>query len=345
MHIFITGGAGYVGAMLADQFSRSSKVGKIICLDKEPCPDLLAGNEKITWVEANIADGTWQTRVAMERPDVVIHAAWQIRELYGKQEKQWEWNVEGSDAVFDFAFTTPGITKLIHFSTASGYGAEPDNTQDHLFTEEEPLRERTYLYGIEKIEAERRLEEKIEELKKAKQDIPQVVVVRPAAITGPRGRGLRERFGLQSALTGVLRGSFIYSLVRALVFFVPVTERWCRQFIHEDDVTDIIGMFTFKRLKRNFDVFNITPNSIVRGEDMAEIIGKKKITLPPSVVRVAFFLFWHLTRGKVPTSRGSWKFYSYPVVMDGSKLTREYKFSYSWQSREALERNEGRYAD
>lgn len=332
MRIFITGAAGYIGAMLTDQFSERKEVEKIICLDKRPQPEFLKGKEKITWITANTSDGTWQTRVAMEKPEVVIHAAWQIREMYGKPETQWEWNVEGSDAVFDFAFTTPGVERLIHFSTASGYGAEPTNTLDHHFTEDEPLRERIYLYGIEKIETERRLREKYDELKKAGQDIPQVAVIRPAAITGPRGRHLVKRFGLQSVLQ------------KGLPIIPITTDSWCRQFIHEDDVTDIVALFTFKRLKKDFDIFNITPPSVVLGKDMAEVMGKKTLRIPPALARFAFFVLWHLSRGKIPTSRGGWRFYSYPIVLDGSKLTREYGYKYQWDSRPALEKIEGRYA-
>ena len=41
MKLFITGGAGYVGAMLTDQFARRPDVESLILLDKESYPDLL----------------------------------------------------------------------------------------------------------------------------------------------------------------------------------------------------------------------------------------------------------------------------------------------------------------
>jgi len=37
----------------------------------------------------------------------------------------------------------------------------------------------------------------------------QVVLVRPAAVSGPRGRYGRIRFGLQSNLQGKIKGGFI----------------------------------------------------------------------------------------------------------------------------------------
>ena len=83
--IFITGGAGYVGAMLCDQFSKREDVEKIIALDKEPETDLTKGNAKIVYIQQNLADDGWQEKVGEHNPSVVIHTAWQIREIYGNR--------------------------------------------------------------------------------------------------------------------------------------------------------------------------------------------------------------------------------------------------------------------
>ncbi len=41
MKLFITGGSGYVGAMLADQYASRPDVEAILLIDKEPFSDLL----------------------------------------------------------------------------------------------------------------------------------------------------------------------------------------------------------------------------------------------------------------------------------------------------------------
>lgn len=349
MKIFLTGGAGYVGAMLAEQFSVRGDVEEIICLDKEPMPDLLKGNQKIVWISGNTSDDSWHDAVRAKQPDIVIHTAWQIREMYGEKAKQWLWNVTGSRKIFDFAFSEPSVRKLIHFSTASGYGAFPLNTFEHRFKESEPLREKEYLYGIEKIAAEHELEAAYEIAKKRNGNlVPQVFVVRPAAVTGPRGRYMRVRFTLQSALSGKLKSTPLQRFISAMVSFMPATPLWCRQFIHEDDVADIVSLLAFGNFGGKvapYEVFNITPQgAVVKAADMAKAVGKKTVMIPPWLIRIVFFCFWHGTRGRVPTSRGGWRFYAYPIVMDGTKITEKLGFRYSYDSLGAFTRKEGRYA-
>ncbi len=346
--IFITGGAGYVGAMLLDVFSRRADVKKIVALDKEPFPEFLkesgADLSKIHFIVGNISDTAWQKEVAGFNPNIVIHTAWQIREMYGKKKLQWKWNVIGSDIVFDFAFSIPSVKKLIHFSTVASYGAFSSNTIEHRFTENEPFRKSTYLYAEEKRISEEHLIAKYDEVLKKGAKV-QVAVIRPAAITGPRGRFMRIRFGLQSALSGKLKGSFIYNLISFMVSFVPTTKKWCRQFIHEDDIVGVVETLTFTNLKNNFDIFNACPaGSVVTGQDMAKAVNKRAISIHPYLIRIVFFFMWNGTLGKVPTSRGGWKSYSYPIAVDGSKITKMYGYNYSWQSNEAFVTKDGRYS-
>jgi len=339
--IFITGGAGYVGVMLAEKFATRSDVEKILCLDKEECPDILKGNEKIGWLKANTADD-WRKFAEGFAPDIVIHTAWQIREMYGKKELQWKWNVDGSDNVFDFAFSSPSVKRLIHFSTVASYSAKKDNTLEHRFTEDEPFRESDYLYATEKKVVEDHLREKFEASKRDKA----VFIIRPAAITGPRGRFMRIRFGLQSALSGQLTASPIHRMVSAMVSFVPAPKKWARQFVHEDDITDVTELLSFANAKNGtYEAFNICPEGdIVLAKDMAKLVGKKVMPVTPLMVRFAFFIMWNLTRGRVPTSRGGWKSYSYPILVDGSKITKMFGFKYKCDSKTAFSKIDGRYA-
>jgi len=344
--VFITGAAGYVGTMLTEQFAARADVARVIALDKEPRPETFVGNDKVVWITANTADrDSWYDAVAALAPDIVIHTAWQIRELYGKQHVEWRWNVDGSRAVFECAYGVPSVTRLVYFSTAAVYGAFPENTIEHRFQEDEPMREEEYSYAREKIAAEEALREIDAYARERGEHRPIVSVVRPAAITGPRGRFARIRFGLQSALAGKLSGSIFYKIISLMVSYVPATPWWVRQFIHEDDVADIVALLAFdERVSHELEVFNIAPpGEPVLAPQMAAAVGKGVLPVQPWMVRLAFFVFWHLSRGKIPNGRGVWRFYSYPIVLDGTKLADRYGYAYRCGPREAFMKTAGRY--
>lgn len=341
--ILITGAAGYVGSMLVQQFAEREDVERIIGIDKEPQPEMLADTPKLVYRQINTADA-WEEEVDQYQPDTVIHTAWDIRAVYGKPETTWRGNIDGSDKVFDYTFLQPNVKRLIHFSTVASYGSFATNTVEHRFTEDEPFRESQYLYAEEKRITEAHLRQKYE-LHHAERPDLSVAIVRPAAITGPRGRFMRIRFGLQSALSGQLKGAAIYSFIKALVAFVPITPKWARQFIHEDDVVGIVERLTFGAPAGDYEIFNICPpGKVVLGPDMAKAVGKHTLMVAPWMVRFAFFFFWHVSRGKVPTARGAWKGYSYPIVVDGSKVTKQLGYTYKHEGYDAFYYTDGVYA-
>lgn len=340
--VFITGAAGYIGFALVEKLSARPDVLRIIALDKEPAPEEFRTNRKVIYLESNTNEN-WAEEVARYEPDIVIHAAWQIRDIYGNYPLQKAWNIDGSDKVFDFAFSQTSVKRLVHFSTVASYGSYPENTIEHHFTEDESFRPSDYNYAEEKRLVEISLKKKYDEARTKGKEID-VAIIRPAAITGPRGRYARIRFGLQSALSGQLKGNFVYRLVALMTSFVPATPKWARQFIHEDDIVDITELLAFSENVKGYEAFNACPSGdVVLPKDMAQAVGKWIVPMPPFLIRIAFFLMWHLTRGRVPTTRGAWKGYSYPIIVDGSKLTRMHGYQYRMAGKDAFVYTDGRY--
>ena len=341
--VLITGAAGYLGGMLCDALSQRDDVDCIVGLDKNDMPEALRGMQKLQWIKANTT-GAWEPLAAAQSPDIVIHTAWQIREMYGQQKLQWKWNVEGAEKVFDFAFATPSVKRLVHFSTVASYAAEASNTIEHRFKEDEAFRASDFLYAEEKRVVEQSLEHKFAQARGSNSPVT-VAVLRPAALTGPRGRARTGGLRLQTALSGQSKGNAIQRLVSLLVSILPVTEKWSRQFLHEDDIVDIAALMAFDDLKAPYAVFNACPpGDVMRGADMARVFGKRMLRIHPQLIRLAFFVLWHGTRGRIPASRGSWKAYSYPIVVDGSKLTEAFGYRYRMDTLDAFTKNAGRYA-
>lgn len=341
--VLITGAAGYVGGMLVRKFAAREDVAKVIGLDKEPLPDFIKGTPKLEYLQMNTAD-EWEEKVRAFAPDIVIHTAWQIRELYGDRPTSWKWNIDGSEKVFRFALNERQVKRLIHYSTVASYGAFRENELDHRFTEAEPFRKSAYLYAEEKRIAEERLEQAFAERGNA----ANVAIIRPAAITGPRGRFMRIRFGLQAALSGSLKSerSFFYNLVSLLVSLVPVTPKWVRQFVHEDDIVAFTEKLAFDPVSFKYEAFNLAPpGAPVYGPDMAKAVGKRLWHVSPYFMMLGFFLAWHVSRGKIPSAPGSWRGYSYPIVVDGSKATRLLDFAYGPNSFDAFYYTNGAYEE
>jgi hypothetical protein len=107
----------------------------------------------------------------------------------------------------------------------------------------------------------------------------------------------------------------------------------------------VVTTLAFDNLKNDFDIFNACPSGpVVTGNDMAQAVGKRSIMVSPYLIRFVFFLMWNLTLGKIPTSKGGWKSYSYPIAVDGTKITKMYGYKYNWQSKEAFTTKSGYYS-
>jgi hypothetical protein len=66
---------------------------------------------------------------------------------------------------------------------------------------------------------------------------------------------------------------------------------------------------------------------------MAKLLGKGVVRVPFFLIKIAFFFSWHLTRGMLPTPPGAELSFTWPVNVDGSKITR-FGFNYRYSSAE-----------
>ncbi len=164
-HVLITGGAGYVGSVLAGELLRAGY--RVTVID-----DLLFGGDSLIaylshpnfyFVKANV----WESRAirdsAPERwpvPQAVIHLAGIVGfpacQAVGRQVA-WRYNVEATQRVFEQSEHL-GVARFIYASTYSNYGLSPDGEP---VTEDSPLNPQS-LYAETKIASERYLLGQIE---------------------------------------------------------------------------------------------------------------------------------------------------------------------------------------
>ncbi len=326
MRVLITGAAGYVGCLLIDHFLARGDVDAIIGLDRKSCPISYAQEKRLTWICANTRSEDWQKIAANTRTDVVIHAAWHIREPYFFRKKYEKDNIEGSNRVFDFAFSSVFVRTFIHISTVAVYGAWKDSEGRPPYAESDSLRESEYWYAKQKIQSEKNLEKKYKQYQENSSSLPaHTIIVRPVSLTGPRYLASKsKKISLQALLKSVLP-------------ILPITSSfWGRQFLHEEDFCGSIDALIARNDTRGLATFNLTSDAGMSGTEIAHETHKKILTVRPIFIRILFFLLWHVTFGMIPTSKGGWRFFCYPLIVDGSKFCKTYGYQYRYSSKEAF---------
>ncbi len=328
MRVLITGAAGYIGSILINALESIDEVDAIVGIDLKPKPDRLAATTKVAWIQGDVSTDDWQAAARDHRIDAVVHLAFQIRQLYGRRKGiQRRWNVEGACKVIAFALGEPSVRRLIHFSTVTAYGAHKNNSVAERLREKAPLTERDYRYGSHK----REIEQLLEDAYAASDQRTHVVVLRCASISGPYGRFALGRFGIVSTLTGVLP-------------FLPCGRAdFGRQYLHEDDIAEIVALLLTAPSKDTYEVFNASPEDYLASANLASLLQKRRMIIPPALLRTLFALCWRLSRGRVPTPRGAWKFLTYPIAVDSSALTETYGYRYRFTSADALLARAGRH--
>jgi nucleoside-diphosphate-sugar epimerase len=329
MRVLITGAAGYVGFILIKALESIDGIDEIVGVDLKPKPGRLAASTKVAWIQADVSTDDWQAAARNHRVDAVVHLAFQIRQLYGRRkEVQRRWNLGGARKVFAFVFGEPSVRRLIHFSTVTAYGAYENNSLAARYSEKAPLNERGYLYGSHKREVEQLLQDAYATSDRR----THVTVLRCASISGPYGRFALSRFGIVSTLMGRLP-------------FLPCGRAdFGRQYLHEDDIAEIVTLLLTAPWRDRYEVFNASPEDFLASADLASLLQKRTTIIPPALLRCLFALCWRISRGRIPTPKGAWRFLTYPIAVDGSALTEAYNYRYHFTSADALMACAGRHS-
>ena len=322
MNIIVTGGGGYIGKLLIKKLSGDDSVKSIIGIDTIPQPEDIKQISKVAWIQADLATKGWEEKLPPQLPiDVVIHCAFKIRNPYGEKNIVKKENFASGHAVFGFSIRR-NASKIIYLSTVSAYGAKPENI-GKLLSENEPLSEKENPYGCQKIEAENDLTALI----KKTNSKTQAFILRLNSITGPVGQSMGSKFGL------------ITFLKKLLPFIIEANPYWARQFVHEEDLVEIIYLLTVKNILqtgRNPEVFNIAPPNFLTARDMSKLLNKRILKIPAWSVKPLFSIAWHGSLGRIPTRPDSAMGLIYPINVDGSRIENVLGFHYSHTAQEAF---------
>jgi len=329
MKILVTGSSGYIGSMLVDQLLQNESVTAIVGIDeKEPAFLYDRHHPKFSFVQDSLENPKWMDRVKQFGSyDAIFHTAYHIKTPYTKKakEKHKKANIGGAQLVFQFAFEQQ-IPFLLHCSTVASYGARKKNAVERPLEETDPLSEHINQYGIDK----KIIEENLQSLYAQKKPKTRVAIFRIGSVTGPFAQSRAKKSGLLPFLKG------------AMPCIPVVGNTSLRQYVHEDDVVSSMITIFKQPCGGNYEIYNIAPQSHLSFSDIADILKKYDLPIPFFIAKFTFSFLWHVTRGKIPTPPGTINSYTYPIFVDGTKIT-QCNFSYQYTARDAFVAKIGRY--
>ena len=304
--ILITGSTGYCGHFLARHFAGAGI--PVVGLDIAPHP-VIKEVPGFTFIKTDIRDRAALEKIfAAEQPSHVIHLAYLMDPIH---DKKFEYDVDvmGSKYIFEISNATASVKQFILMSSASAYGAFPDNPE--FLAEDSQLRPRDYNYGIYKREVESyyRSYPKRQDLK--------LVIFRMCTAVGP----------------SYYKPGGVVSTVAKAPFILDVKGGDGRvQFIHEEDVIAL-----FEKIVNDADVedtFNLAPPSYATTRELGEAYGKKLIPLPLWMLRGIFWILWNLRIAALTPAIA--RLMAYGIIVSPKKLMARYSYTFKYSTKEAF---------
>lgn len=313
LRVAITGAAGYLGSRLIERLEGCDSVSYILATDVR-APSSSYG-ERTEFARLDVTE-PFPSILAQHDIDAVVHLAYVLNP--GRRRVQArKVNVLGTEHLVE-ACLNSDVDHVIYLSSTSVYGAYPDNPG--FLTEDDPVRPLPgFQYSEDKVSAETRLIAFAEESPKAS-----ATILRCCPVVGPSA------------------DNFI-----ANAFYKPVLPRIGdadppMQFTHEDDLMDVVVKCLetksagTREVARRSAIYNVAGDDTIRWTEMAEVMGRRMLRLPPIAWRSLTSLAWGLGLQSDSPARGL-DFIRYRWTASTDKLRRDLGVSLTYTSSEAWE--------
>jgi UDP-glucose 4-epimerase len=293
----ITGGSGYIGGRLTDELSGREETEKVVDVDLRPPPRTWPKHE---FVRADIRDRhKMQELLERHEIDALLHFAFVLNPIRD-EAKMYDIDVNGTQAVLQAA-ADAGVKQVIQTSSATAYGAFPDNPKP--IAEDWPVRGAPdFSYAKHKADSDR-----IAQLWALQNPDAVMTIVRPSIVFGPSVDNYIVRAFQNNPFIPLLDG---------------VDEEF--QLVHEDDVVSaLIALLDGK----HEGAFNLAGDGLLTWSRAAEMVGKKTRNISLRNMKRFNNAMWKLRVPRTEAPAGNLDFIRYPWVVSTEKL----KSTTDWQ--------------
>ena len=306
MRILVTGSSGYIANLLLPRLLDHPDVELVVGVDQKP-PRI--EHPKLQAVTSDIVHKL-DDDLSRWDIDTVVHLAFVLAPTRWGRARARRVNIGGAQRVVE-ACSDSSVKHVVWFSSTAAYGAHPENPP--LFTEDSPLKPNArFPYSHDKAEGDsmaRRFADETPEVS--------LTLLRGCPVVGPSGG---------SAVQGWFSKPFFPR--------IPGSDPPL-QFIHEDDLTDIMARCITERVP---GVYNLTSDGTVALSEVAHILGKRLVPIPSWMLYPATSLLWGVGLSKVADAPGAGiDFIRYPWVASSDRIKDALGLGSIRSSREALE--------
>ena len=304
LRVAVTGAAGYLGSRLIERLEEGDSVSYILATDIR-APSSTYG-ERTEFVKLDVTE-RFPTLLAQHDIDAVAHLAYVLNPGRNHDHAR-KVNVLGTEHLVE-ACRNSDVAHVVYLSSTSVYGAHPDNPE--FLTEDHPVRPIPgFQYSEDKVAAELLLTEYAEE-----RPTTAVTILRGCPVMGPRA----DNF---------IANAFHKAVLPRVGHADPPM-----QFTHEDDLMNII----LKCLEtRTAGTYNVAGDGTISWTQMAAIMGRRMLRLPPIAWRSLTSLAWELGLQSDSPACGL-DFIRFRWTASVDKLKRELGLQLKYTSSEAWE--------
>jgi nucleoside-diphosphate-sugar epimerase len=315
MRIVVTGASGNVGTALLRELVKSD-VHELVGVARRP-PRHGRIHEWVRWHALDLAcpDAAGALRGIFDGADVVVHLAWAFQPTHDPRYLS-RVGVEGTAAVLEAAHGAR-VKHLVHMSSAAAYasGRYGERVDESWPTRGLP----SCAYSRNKSAAEALLDDY--ERKHGGSGVL-IARVRPGAIVQRAAAGELMRYALPA---------YVPMRAVSLLPLLPLDRTLCIPLVHADDVADAL----IRVIERRADgPFNVAAEPPLRRDDVANVLGARRIHVPAQVLGTLVDLSW---RARLqPFDRG-WVDMAFSVpLLDCTRAHDELGWYPKWSATDAF---------